>query len=275
MKLRGRVSPRLVARLYVKDGLSRDRIASQLGIPHSAVCEALKNQRVLMRPKITPTTVTELTIFNPKPDRIVSFGRSAKVKRQIRLTMEFAYLLGWTLGDGYTNKREMDAIISLRERKYVELFLKHELREYGRLLVVTRHGTHIVRCLSTRLARVLCTPGGRRFWRNVDFVLRFPKYAAALMAGFWDADGGVFHDTNGAFRVHLYNSNRGLLERIAKALTTHFGIETAIYKRKRTHSPNSNIHQKKARLDLYVWANSNELWARNISTFMKLPWKKP
>src|ERR1700688_2082085 len=102
------------------------------------------------------------------------------------------------------------------------------LTRFGNVLVVLRDGVHIIRCLSTKLARVLCTATGQRYWKNMDFILEFPKFAAAFIAGFWDADGGIFREANGTVRAHLHNSNLGLLEKVADALSKHFGIEVTL-----------------------------------------------
>jgi hypothetical protein len=133
------------------------------------------------------------------------------------------------VGDGYSNRREIDAIVSLRELRFVEPFAKAQLTSFGTILVVPRHGTHIIRCLSTRLARVLCAPSGRRYWKNIDFILRRPRFAAQFIAGLWDADGGTFHESNGAFRAHLYNSNLILLKKVASTLSKQLGIAVALY----------------------------------------------
>src|SRR5580698_7240823 len=198
------------------------------------------------------------------------------LKCQIRLTLELAYTLGWIVGDGYANKREIDAIVSLRERSLIESFVRRELERFGTVFVVPRHGVLLVRCNSTLLSRVLCSPKGIWYWENVDFVLRSRRYASAFIAGFWDADGGIYRETNGTVRTHLYNSDLLLLNKIAHAMQTLYGIETRIYKRKKNKDdPDSKIHQRLDRFDLYVRSKSNDRWGRHIARFMLLPWKKP
>jgi len=126
------------------------------------------------------------------------------------------------------------------------------------------------------LARVFCTPSGQRYWKNVDFILQSPKFAPMFIAGFWDADGGVFHEANGVFRAHLYNSRLELLDKIAGALKRHLGIEVTVYKRKPNKSPaDTKIHARSDRYDLYVPVRSNNLWASHIGRHMLLPWKRP
>jgi len=183
---------RSIIRLYVEEGLSRDKIALILGLPHSRITNALRKSGIKMRPPRTPIIVTELTISNPPPPRIESWENQVVVRHQIRLTRKLAYLLGWIVGDGYSNRREIDAIVSLRERKLIEHPVKALLARFGTILVVPRNGALIIRCLSTELARVLCTATGQRYWRNVDLILEFRRYTASFIAGFWDADGGVF-----------------------------------------------------------------------------------
>jgi intein/homing endonuclease len=197
-------------------------------------------------------------------------------KCQIRLTAELAYVLGWILGDGYVNKREVDAIVSLREQSLIEPVVRRELERFGTVFVVPRHGTLVIQCNCTLLSRALCSPRGARYWENVDFILRLPKYASAFIAGFWDADGGIYRESNGTVRSHLYNSRLHVLNKIADSMQTLYGIETMIYKRKKNNnSSTSKIHQRLDRFDLYVRARSNKRWARQISRFMLLPWKKP
>jgi hypothetical protein len=247
-----------------------------LGVPHSLITNVLKKSGVQMRPPRTPITVTELTMSRPCPPRIERLGNLVIVRHQIRLTRELAYLLGWIIGDGHSNRREVDAIVSLRERRWIEPLVKRLLGRFRKPFIVTRNGARIIRCSSAKLARVLCTASGRRHWKNVDFVLESSRFAASFIAGFWDADGGVFHEANGAFRAHLYNSNLLLLEKIADALSNHFGIGVTIYKRKRNEShPGSRIHQRSDRFDLYVNARGNRRWAQLIGRNMILPWKRP
>lgn len=115
----------------------------------------------------------------------------------------------------------------------------------------------------------------QRYWKNVDFILESPKFAAAFIAGFWDADGDVFHEPNGAFRARLYNSNLSLLKKIANAMAKHFRIEVRLYKRKTVTLPQDSIRARSVRYDLYVKAGANSLWAKYIGRHMRLPWKKP
>lgn len=267
---------RRIVRLYVDEGLPRDKIALILGIPHSRVTNTLRKFGIRMRPPRTPIIVTDLTMSNPRRPRIENLERRIVIRHQVRLTTKLAYLLGWIVGDGYSNTREIDAIVSLRERKYIEPFVKGLLSRFGQILVVTRNGARIIRCSSTKLARVLCKDSGQRNWKNVDFILEFPRVAAAFVAGLWDADGGLFREANGAFRAHLYSSNLILLEKIADAVSKHFGIEVTLYKRKTNESsPNSKIHEQSDRFDLYVQAEGNHRWARHIGRHMLLPWKRP
>lgn len=244
---------RTIIRLYVQKGLSRDKIALMLGLPHSTITDTLRSSGITVRPPRTPTMVSELTISKPHHPRIENLNGQVIVRHQIRLTKKLAYLLGWIVGDGYSNRREIDAIVSLRERRIIEPFAKSLLACFGKILVVPRHGTRIIRCGSTKLARVLCTAAGQQHWENVDFILQLPRYAASFIAGFWDADGGIFREATGAFRAHLYNSNLLLLEKIADALSKEFKIEATIYKRKSNEfSPDSKIHEQSDRFDLYV-----------------------
>jgi len=229
-----------------------------------------------MRPPRTPIIVSELTMAVPHPPRIESLEGQVMARHQIRLTTKLAYSLGWIVGDGYANRREIDAIVSLRERKFIEPSVKAFLECFGKVLVVPRNGAHIIRCSSTELARLLCTATGQRFWKNVEFILERAKFAEAFIAGFWDADGGLFHEANGSFRAHLYNSNLFLLEKVADALSNHFGIEVTIYKRKTNEfSLYSKIHDQSDRFDLYVQSKGNNRWARHIGRHMLLPWKMP
>ena len=270
------VNPSTVRRLYVEEGLSRDRIAHMLGVNHSIVTNALRQSGVRLRPPRTPIIVTELTVSTPQRPRIMISGGQVVVRHQVRLTLRLAYLLGWTIGDGYANKREIDAIVSIRESELIEPLFKRMLERFGSVFVVPRHGAHIIRCNSTVLARILCTASGQRYWKNVDFILQSPKFAPVFIAGFWDADGGVFHEANGAFRAHLYNSRLALLEKVAHALNKHLGIEVTIYKRKPNESwADTKIHARSDRYDLYVPVRSNDPWARHIGRHMLLPWKRP
>jgi len=174
------------------------------------------------------------------------------VKHQIKLTRRLAYTLGWILGDGYVNKREIDAIVSLREQSLIEPLVRPGLERFGTVFVVPRNGALILRCNSTLLSRALCSPNGIKYLDNVDIILHSARYASAFIAGFWDADGGIHRETSGTVRAHLYNSRLYLLERIAVALQTLYGIETTIYKRKKNKRySNSKIHQRLDRFDLY------------------------
>jgi hypothetical protein len=265
-----------VKRLYVDEGLSRDKIALMLGLPHSIITNALRRAEVQIRPPRTPQIVTELTTSTPGPSRIGYEGSHIVARHQIRLTLRLAYLLGWIIGDGYVNRREIDAIVSLRECEILEPPFKRLLMRFGSVFVVPRHGTHIIRCNSTKLARVFCTAEGDRYWRNIDFILSSPRFAAAFLAGLWDADGGIFHEANGAFRAHLYSSNVRLVERVVRALMNLFGIEATVYKRRTSTLPsNSRILARSDRFDLYIPARSNNLWAQHIGKNMILPWKRP
>ncbi|MDV3278734.1 MAG: hypothetical protein LYZ69_09785 [Nitrososphaerales archaeon] len=272
----GKVDARTIKDLYVDEGLPRDIIARRLGLSNTFVTRSLRQSGVEIRPKRTPTIVTELVTSAPHSPRIVIDRGQVVVKHQIRLTMKLAYTLGWILGDGYANRREVDAIVSERERSLIEPVVKRVLKRFGNVYVVPRHGVFIIRCNSTVLSRSLCSYKGARYWENIDFILQSQMYARSLIAGFWDADGGVYREANGTLRAHLYNSNLLLLDKIADAMQTMYGIEVAIYKRKDSeNSSSSKIHARLDRFDLYVKARSNRLWTRHISRLMLLPWKKP
>ena len=264
-----------IRHLYVIEGLSRDTTARRLRVSNSLVTESLRKTRVEIRPKRTPTIIAELVTTTPRPPRILLEAGQVIAKHQVRLTVKLAYMLGWILGDGYANRREIDAIVSERERSLIEPFVREIMKHFGSIYVVPRHGAYLIRCNSTVLSRLLCSPSGTRHWKNVDFVLRSPKYAAAFIAGFCDADGGVYYEADGTPRIHMYNSNLLLLERIANTLHKVYGIGVTIYKRKEnSYSPGSAIHQRFDRFDLYIQAGSNRLWARQIARSTILPWKK-
>lgn len=98
------------------------------------------------------------------------------VKHQVRLTAELAYTLGWVLGDGYTNKREIDPIVSEREQRFIEPLVRSVLGSFGSVFIVPRNGALLIRCNSTVLSRAICSPKGARIWQNVDFVLDSSRY---------------------------------------------------------------------------------------------------
>jgi len=118
---------RTVKDLYVDKGLPRDKIALILGVPHSVITKSLKQSRVIARPPRTPIIVSELTLSRPRSPRIESIGNRVIVRHQIRLTLELAYLLGWVIGDGHANRREIDAIVSMRESELIEVLFKSKL----------------------------------------------------------------------------------------------------------------------------------------------------
>jgi hypothetical protein len=271
-----RINSKTIEHLYVQSGLPRDAIARLLDVSHAQVTSSLRQLHVKMRPQRTPRTITELVTSRPLHPRIMMLNGRVVAKHQIKLTLKLAYVLGWILGDGYVNRRETDAIVSARERDFVEPQITHVLQHYGHVFVVPRHGASIIRCNSTLLSRALCSADGRRLWDNIDFVLSLPKFAAAFIAGFWDADGGIYQEATGSMRVHLYNSNLFLLDRIANALQNLYSIETTIYKRKdNAELPDSKIHAQGDRFDLYVPARSTTLWLGIIGRYMRLPWKRP
>jgi hypothetical protein len=138
-----RPSSRTIKRLYLDEGLSRTAIAGRLGVPHSFVTKSLSQSSVDMRPQKTPTIVTELVTSEPhRPRTVMDKGRPI-MKCQIRLTLELTYTLGWILGDGYANKREIDAIVSLREQLLNEPLVRRELERFGKVFVVPRRSCQV------------------------------------------------------------------------------------------------------------------------------------
>jgi hypothetical protein len=247
-----------------------------LGVTNNFVSSSLLQTGVRMRPPITPTIITELVQTRPSQPRIAFEKGKVIVRHQVRLTGDLACSLGWIVGDGYTNGREIDAIVSLREKDIIEPVVRPVLERFGRVFLVPRNGAILIRCNWTLLARVLCLPSGVRYWTDVDIALNSPTYARFFIAGFWDADGGIYRESNGTIRVHLYNSNLSLLDGVAESMELHYGTGASIYHRK-TNEPvlGSRIHQQSDRFDLYVPARYNRLWKRYIASLMHLPWKKP
>jgi hypothetical protein len=141
---------RTIVRLYVAKGLSRDKIADMLGLPHSAITNTLRKSGVKMRPPRTPIMVTELTFSKAHHLRIGSLEGRVVIRHQVRLNTKLAYSLGWIVGDGHANRREIDAIVSVRERKLIEPSVKAVLERFGKVLIVPRSGVHIIRCSSTK-----------------------------------------------------------------------------------------------------------------------------
>lgn len=270
-----RPSPATIKYLYLRQGLSRDGVAKRLHVSRSLIATSLHNSRIKLRPRRTPSTVTTIVTKAPHAPRITMEGERVVVQHQVRLTRRLAYTLGLVLGDGYVNKREIDAIISAREQPLIEPIVRRELERFGHVFTITRFGTLIIRCNSTLLARALCSPNGKRYYSNIDFILHSHRYASSFITGFWDADGGKYREPNGTTRAHLYNSRPHNLEKIAVALQTLYAIETTIYKRAKNKCyASSGIHQRLDRFDLYVRAKSNKSWLHNIANLVVLPWKK-
>jgi hypothetical protein len=210
-----------------------------------------------MRPQRATPFNTELVVSKARLPRIVLVNGQPVKKFQVRLDRKLSYALGWVLGDGYVNTREIDAIVSSRERDIMEPFLRSVLERFGKVFVVGRHGVYIIRCNSTVLSRVLCSSDGERYRDNIETILDSRIYAAYLIAGFWDADGGCYVDKTHNARAHLWNSNLVLLDKVAEVLENSYGIQTTIYKRSEYDSaPFTGIRRKSEHFDLYVHAKS-------------------
>ncbi len=159
-----------------------------------------------------------------------------------------------------------------REREIMEPIIEEEIGHFGKVTKAERNGL-LLSSSSRMLSRILSTYEGNQNWENIDVILSSPRFACNLIAGLWDADGGVYRERSGQLRIHLYNSDLRLLDEIAESLYKVYAIETALYKRP-ANSPESRILTRSDRFDLYVIASSNATWVRTIGTRMFLPWKK-
>ena len=130
------------------------------------LCEVTESIRSGDEASNYSTIVTELVTSIPNHPRIVMDRGQPIMKCQIRLTLELTYALGWIVGDGYANRREIDAIVSLRERSLIEPIVRRELERFGTVFVVPRNGVLLIRCNSTLLSRALCSPKGTWYWEN-------------------------------------------------------------------------------------------------------------
>lgn len=259
--------------LYVEQGLSRDTVAKKLGVPASLVSRSLRDAGIPLRPQKAPFLLPEIVTHQPDNPKTMILKGQPVLRVQIRLDRRIAYLVGWLLGDGSVNGREAIAILSSQERKIVEPHIRPVMERFGSVFVVRRFGCFLLRCTSSILARLLSDFQGRRSFDNVNRILCTKAYAGYLVAGLWDADGSVYTERSGK-RIHLYNSNLDLLDKVAEALEQLYKISSTIYKRKEYAETSSNIRGRRDRFDLYVRAESNEKWLNFIGRHMIIPWKK-
>jgi hypothetical protein len=243
-----------------------------LSISTSVVTRALEESGVRLRPNKTPWIQTILVYSRTRRRRIELLQECPVIIHEIVIDGELSYLLGWMLGDGHFGARQAVAIMAARERAIIEPRIRPVLERFGSVNSTWRNNALLLHTSSRIVPRILCRHDGSRIWRNIDKVLESPRFAATLIAGLWDADGGAYVERSGAIRVHLYNSNLELLRRVAEALERHYGVTTALYRRRESDS--SKIVQNSDRYDLYVLAKGRDSWFENIGQKMMLPWKR-
>lgn len=159
----------------------------------------------------------------------VSEGDTAKKLSVVNITPELAYLIGFTLGDGSTQRYMVE--VFNKDRK-LRKHLFEILKPYGPITEDERdNGLWRLRLSSGKIANIIRDKNVIRK-DTLDYIFNNDVLAKQFIAAFWDAEGSIGRRKK-YFDVILYNSNVDILSRIRQFLADK-NIQTSLHHFKET-----------------------------------------
>lgn len=247
------------------------QIEKMTGIPDSTLTNWFRHLGI---PRERWHTEIISQVGNKDSEIIVRQGGKIKRKYTVEMTPDLAYLIGFCLGDGSTQKYTVEIFNKDAElRKH----LYSIIRNYGPIgdKGVRTYGLWVLRLNSIRIANLIKIEKEINK-KTIDYIFKRKKFARTFIAAFWDAEGRVAWQGKYA-HIYLYNTNKYLIDTIGSFLKSQ-KIDYSIHSRfdsEREYTLKGRIVKtKKTMHRISIPKGSSILWAKEIGVFMKHSKKK-
>lgn len=209
----------------------------------------------------------ESIVANFNKETILYSNNTVKKVSAIKMTPGLAYLVGFTLGDGATQKYMVE--VFNKDRGMYNYLLK-TMKNFGAVTLDQRaNGLWRIR-LSSKLISDLIKRNKKMRKETVDFILNNDRFAPYFIAGLWDAEGSVLKQAK-YYHVYFYNSNKKLIDLVGNYLSKSridFSIIKIKERRKSFTSMGRTIIPRKQMYRLGVPKKSVDKWAELIGLYL-------
>lgn len=199
---------------------------------------------------------------------VVSKGAVTKKVSTIDITPQLAYTIGFALGDGSTQKYQVEVFNKDKQLKYHLLNL---LEQYGPITEENReNGLWRLRLSSVKIANLIKDEKGLRK-DTVDYIFSNEELAKMFTAGFWDAEGSVLQGKNKYYHIYLYNSNEYILNKICSFMSSKSIGFSALNMKSRENAyllNNRKVVAKKLIKRLSIPKSSMLIWAKEVGIYL-------
>ncbi|VVC00534.1 LAGLIDADG-like domain protein [uncultured archaeon] len=150
----------------------------------------------------------------------------------MNITEGLAYLIGFCIGDGTTEKFSIEVY---NKDLGMKDYLKNVMKLYGKVKERIRpDGLWKLRLSSVKISDLIKRNKTIRE-ETLEYILADNDLAARFLAGLWDAEGSVLRQGK-YFHVYLYNSDKQLIDKVLEYLKG-IGMETSILKMPKRNKP--------------------------------------
>lgn len=204
---------------------------------------------------------------NRDSKRIKLEGDALTKVHNVTMTPELAYIIGFALGDGSTQKYQLE-VFNKDESLYSYLY--GLLRRYGPLGEDKRSdGLWRLRLSSIRIAS-LVRKNGRINEETISYIFKRDNLARKFVAAFWDAEGSVRRE-NRYFHIYLYNSNTYLLDNVEEFLTKKridYSTRFTFQPGREYYLKGRRVRSKKKIYRISIPKSSMKKWKKEIGVHM-------
>lgn len=208
-------------------------------------------------------------------ESIIKHGKTIKRKYIVEITPDLAYLIGFCLGDGSTQKYTVEVFnkdSGLRQHLYSILKNYGPVGEKG----VRTNGLWVLRLNSIRITNLIKT-GKNINKKTINYIFKNDMLARNFISGFWDAEGRVAVAKVKYFDIYLYNTNKYLIDKVGRFLKRKkiaYSIFLRDDKERKYELKGRPVISRKVLYRISVHKKSYLTWAEEIGVFMMQSKKK-
>jgi hypothetical protein len=263
LKIKSETDRLEIARKYVEDKLSRDKIAKLYNVSNSTITRVLKNKNIKSR--------TRLSYEDGKVD----------IKFFDKLSSESLWVLGWFYTDGNVSTTGTSVSITVhRNDADVLQKISKLLKNRNNVIRESKASRANVlmfssKILHDKLIELGCVPAK-------SLIIEFPNFldksnAASFLKGVFEGDGGFsLKKNNGYFTLKIASGSLKFVEVMKEKIKEFYNIDSHVYKHPSVKSANYlgfNIIESMKFLDL-IYGNSTESVRMNRKYDLYLKCKK-